>query len=186
MRRWSSLAVAIATFALLAASFLPWFRSGWAQSSDGVDTYESTLVDAWSASAWWSWGIALGLVAGAGMTATLLVPMRTTTSRRWCWVFPALALAGLALIVWRRMTIPTASLAGGGSWEVAGQTDFGEVVRDHLAIYHAPGRDLDVCWGFPVGAAVLLTLFLALVVAALPGGGHRFPWAGDSNPEPTD
>jgi hypothetical protein len=157
MRRWVSLAVAVATLALLAVSFVPWYRSGWAQSQAGVHSYETTLVNAWAASAWWSGGIGLGLAAGIGFLATA-----RRRAGAWRWSLPALALAGLVIILGRRLTIGAASLTGAG-WQSGGSAGIGDVVRDDLVVYHAPGRDLDIAWGFPAGVAVMLVLFLALV-----------------------
>ncbi|HEX8630215.1 MAG TPA: hypothetical protein VF755_18820 [Catenuloplanes sp.] len=158
--------MATTTLALLAASFLPWYRSGWARSRDGAETYETTLVNAWSASAWWSGGILLGLMAGTGMVTMILRPARTSAARPWRWAFPALALAGLTLIVWRRLTITTTSLADGAIWQSGEQANIGQVLRDQLIVYHAPGRDLDISWGFLVGVAVLLVLLCTLIAAA--------------------
>ncbi|MFC3384423.1 hypothetical protein [Couchioplanes azureus] len=120
-------------------------------------SYETTLVNAWGASAWWSAGIVLGLAAGIGFLSTARRRIRA-----WRWGLPVLALAGLVIIVCRRLTIGAASLTSAG-WQSGGSADIGDVVRDDLVIYHAPGRDLDVAWGFPAGAAVMLLLLLALV-----------------------
>ena len=161
MHRVTTFATGVAATALLVAAFLPWYRNGWAQTTMSGETYETTWANAWSASAWWTGGILLGTAAAAGTVALRRSPY---LARRWA--PPALATTGLLMIIGRRLTIPSVS-HGGGSWQSGGSTSIGDITQDDLVIYHAPGRNLDVDWGYTTGVTIMLMLTVAVFAASL-------------------
>jgi hypothetical protein len=160
MRRWPDAAIATAVVILLATSFLPWYRTGWAGSEDGVGPfYATSSATAWQASTGWSTAVILGVVAGL---AWLLLPPRPRLLR---FVPTLLAAAGLGLATWTWLRIGPPRLVDGAAWTATSDTasGVGEIVRDELFRLHVEGLDYDVAWGLYAGLAALagLTLLLA-------------------------
>jgi hypothetical protein len=164
MRRWLDVAIAAAVVVLLASSFLPWYRSGWAGSEDGVGAfYATSSATAWQASTGWSVAVVLGVVAGL---AWLLLPPRPRLLR---FGPTLLAAAGLGLAVWTWVRIGPPRLVDGAAWTATSDSasGVGEIVRDELFRLHVEGLDYDVAWGLYAGLGALAVLTLLLAVRPL-------------------
>jgi hypothetical protein len=148
----------------LAASFLPWYRTSWASSSNGVNSQQTNYATAWTASTGWSTAVTIALAA----TMIWLVAARTSSKRatlaaRWASTLLASAAFVMTIQVWQK--IPTVTLGGGG-WRSSpsDQGSIGTIVRDHLTILHLDGHQRDIAWGLYVGLAAMALMSLALAV----------------------
>jgi hypothetical protein len=162
-RNWTILdwVVALTAAVVLVSSFLPWYYSGWAATArDGTPFYDTNHASAWQASTWWSVAIVLALGAAVGWLS-LRALFYAPAALYWLPAATALAALGLAVGTWALMK----PMTGPFGWYSGDSTrDIGDIPRDALYRYHAEGRDLDVSWGFPVGAALmaLLTVILSI------------------------
>jgi hypothetical protein len=161
--RWSRLdrLVAMSGLAVLVASFLPWYRSGWARGFGASATYETDLATAWGSSSLWSLGVLLCIAA----TISWFGLSSGRPARRL--LVPAfIALTGLLVVVavWVDMLLWEPS---GWYWTTgdSSRDDQFDVVRDELIRYHEKGRDLDVYWGFYVGLAAMAAHVIVLAIA---------------------
>jgi hypothetical protein len=146
-----------AALLVLSTSFVPWFRSEYADG-DGTSSNSAT---AWQASTWWSVAVLLCLAAGV---------LGAGYGRWWRTLAAVLATAGLVVAVAQWRMIPVMN-TGGGAWVAADPAEepreVGAIVHDGLQTVDIDGLRYFVGWGFSAGVAAMLCLALVSWTAVL-------------------
>jgi len=142
--------VVVAGLLVLATSFLPWFRTRWAESHNGVGTYATNYATAWTASTGWTVAILLALAA-----CVLWFLIR--------WVAAVLAAVAVGITVWAWQRVPPRP---SGPLEWVGSTGdgpgIGDIERDRLVPLHIEGNERDFGWGLYLGLAAMVLLVIVL------------------------
>ncbi|WP_262286802.1 hypothetical protein [Micromonospora sp. MA102] len=164
-------AIGGATLAVLISGFLPWFQSGWAASTNGVNSYE-TNRSAWAASTAWSMALMLSATSGA---AAILPARIDRQPPRWAslrWAPPTLSFLGIVFVLWTWIDIPRADTVGAGGWTTGSGGHIGDIAHDRLQILHLDGLRYDVGWGLYIGILAMSSLCALLVGHALRARRH--------------
>lgn len=165
-------AIGGATLAVLISGFLPWFQSGWAVSTNGVNSYEINSASAWAASTAWSAALMINATSAA---AAILLARIDRQPPRWAslrWAPPTLSLLGIVLVLWTWIDIPRADTVRAGGWTIGSGGHIGDIAHDRLQILHLDGLRYDVGWGLYIGFLAMSSLCALLVGHALRARRH--------------
>ncbi len=161
------LLLTVVAAALVAVSFLPWYRNTAVGFVDNGAT-------AWASSTGWSIAVVLGVSSAAGWLLRHRITRSAASSRALAWVLPAAAALSVVVAVWTWLGIPPTDATGAlGGTVTMTMTSVDELPTEAVRRDDLWAREDNVAYGYFLGVGLMAALTLLLGVASLRASRSR-------------